>query len=284
MTRHPIHRACIPLFLVISLAACVKPLTSEVTSTYGDQPPPGINPEEMHQWTPPSEAELEQRRQNQVVLDQLASEIEQLLLSYDKVDQEVRNLGVGVASWNPRMEALDKKLAGEILALQEREESWKQQTATLRRQIEAAEKELEELRRLQEARKFRPRRYRDAFLRFRDRQYAEAAKRFLQLLQTRYPAHLRDNLLFGLGAAYFKLGQWERSAKYLDTLIRQEPGGDKWFEANLLLGLVYNRSGRKSQALYVLEKALKENPPASIRRLMERLVAVSEKGQDIDGS
>lgn len=55
-------------------------------------------------------------------------------------------------------------------------------------------------------------------------------------------------------------------------VIEECPRRDKWFMAHVMLGLTHDRIVEKSQALYILERALSKNPPTAIRSMNERLI------------
>ena len=91
------------------------------------------------------------------------------------------------------------------------------------------------------------------------------------------PRSLEDNIQFGIGSAYYKLKQYPAAINYLDSVIKKYPGQDKWLVAHVLLGMIYGIDGQKSKSMYILEKALKSNPPDNIRKILDRLITITQE-------
>lgn len=233
--------------------------------------PESIDPEEMYQWEPPSEKELEARRLRQRELDSLTAEIEKLVFGFNELEIAARNLDGGQAAWDQRLAEFDRKMMARIAELEKLNKASGEKVASLKGSISKLENELQAIIRARDSKKFNEGQYRTAYVMFRDKKYQGAAAQFLRVLKSRYPAHLRDNILFGVGASFYKLRKWKQASQPLETLVKEVQKGDKWQEGSLLLALTHYRNDQRSRALYILQNALKRNPPPRIRHLMERL-------------
>jgi|TARA_Y100000294_G_scaffold30633_1_gene25842 TolA-binding protein len=78
--------------------------------------------------------------------------------------------------------------------------------------------------------------------------------------------------LFGLGLSYLKMNKFSEATGPLTRVIEEYPRSDKWFMAHVMLGSTHDRNAEKSQALYILEKALSQIPPTAIRSMTDRLI------------
>ncbi len=225
----------------------------------------------MYQWEPPSEKELEARRLRQKELDSLTGEIEKLVFGFNELEIAARNLDGGRAAWDQKLAELDRKMMARIAELEKQNKISGQKVASLKNSVSKLQNELQAILRARESKRFDEGKYRTAFTLFRDKKYLDAATQFLRVLKSRYPSHLRENILFGTGASFYKLRKWKQAAKSLETLVKEVPKGDKWQEASLLLALTHYRDAQRSRALFILDKAMDRNPPPRIRHLMERL-------------
>lgn len=267
------------IILLICLTGCVKSWQDDYDdvglSGEGDETafivPESIDPEEMYQWEPPSENELEARRLRQRELDSLAAEIEKLVFGFNELELAARNLDGGRAAWDQKLAELDRNMMARIAELEKLNKTSGGKVAGLKGSVSKLQNELQAIIRARDSKKFNEGKYRTAFTLFRDKKYLDAAAQFLRVLKSRYPAHLRDNILFGTGASFYKLRKWKQAAKSLETLVKEVTKGDKWQEASLLLALTHYRDDQRSRALYILHKAMERNPPPRIRHLMERL-------------
>ena len=76
--------------------------------------------------------------------------------------------------------------------------------------------------------------------------------------------------------SYYKLNNYPQAIKQCDKILATFPDGDKWFASNIMLGFIHNKIGDKSRAIYVLDKALKTDPPENVRLLIDRLLNLIE--------
>lgn len=267
------------IILLICLTGCVKSLHEDYDDFgLSDEAvetsfivPESIDPEEMYQWEPPSENELEARRLRQKELDSLTAEIEKLVFGFDELELAARNLDGGQAAWDQKLAELDHNMLARIAELEKLNKASGEKVASLKGSVSKLQNELQAIIRARDSKRFNEGKYRTAFILFRDKKFLDAAAQFLRVLKSRYPSHLRDNILFGTGASFYKLRKWKQAAKSLETLVKEVPKGDKWQEASLLLALTHYRDAQRSRALFILHKAMERNPPPRIRHLMERL-------------
>ncbi|QPJ63322.1 MAG: hypothetical protein G3M70_16140 [Candidatus Nitronauta litoralis] len=267
------------IILLICLTGCVKSWQDDYDDVgfagnvdeAGFVIPESIDPEEMYQWEPPSERELEARRLRQREMDLLTAEIEKLVFGFNELELAARNLDGGRAAWDQKLAELDRSMLARIAELEKLNKASGEKVANLKGSIGKLENELQAIIRARDSKKFKEGQYRTAYILFRDKKYRGAAAQFLRVLKSRYPAHLRDNILFGVGASFYKLRKWKQASQPLKTLVKEVPKGDKWQEASLLLALTHYRNKQRSRALFILENAMKRNPPPRIRHLMKRL-------------
>ena len=86
------------------------------------------------------------------------------------------------------------------------------------------------------------------------------------------PDLLVDNILFGLSMSYFKINNYPKATTSLSRVIDGFPDSDKWYMSIVMLALIHEKTGEKSQAIYMLEKGLKNNPPYFIRSVINKLI------------
>ena len=237
-----------------------------------------INPADRQIWIPADENELEQRRVLQARFDQIAEDIESLFLRLDILDSDEITMRGGIKKIPPDIESMDKTVLGMIKREDSRVNNLGQQLDDIRQNNKVFDSEIE---RLNQTIKLDPvfssRDYIDAFLSFRKRQYAKSANLFRKALQSNPPYELTDNLLFGLGMSQYRLGNISKVSKPLSRLISKYPGSEKWYMSHLVLALTHYKKREKSQALYVLQKGLKKNPPYFIRSMFMNLNTLIHK-------
>jgi len=268
-----------PLFLLIGLGCAQTPeAPPEQTKAQKFQ---NMHPEERHIWLPPSEEELEARRQRQKRLDVAAADLERLFMGFaDILGNEIilENLLRGK---EPALQQLEARLGEQKVheekvkqlnqALQEIEGSVKEMDADLEaiRKERAAGKELQP--------EATPDDYRLAILLFRNGEYLKSIAAFQRILEKEHPAHLKDNILFGLASNYYKLKQYDAALQHLDTIIRNHSTGDKWLVSHALSGLIYNRQGQPGKAVPVLESALQHQPGPELLKIINRLLKLAKE-------
>ena len=237
-----------------------------------------INPADRQIWIPADENELEQRRVLQARFDQIAEDIESLFLRLDILDSDEITMRGGMKKINPYIESMGKTVSGMIKQEESRVNNLGQELDGVRQNNKIFDSEIE---RLNQTIKLDPvfssSEYIDAFVSFRKGQYANSANLFRKALQSNPPYELTDNLLFGLGMSQYRLGNISKVSKPLSQLISKYPDSEKWYMSHLVLALTHYKKREKSQALYVLQKGLKKNPPYFIRSMFMNLNTLIHK-------
>ena len=72
--------------------------------------------------------------------------------------------------------------------------------------------------------------------------------------------------------SYFKLKNYSKAIDPLFHVIKEHPDSDKWYMSHVMLALVHEKIGEKSQALYILEQGLKNDPPYFIRSVIKNVI------------
>ena len=231
-----------------------------------------INTADRHIWIPADENELEQRRILQAKFDEIEKEIESLFLKLDVLDSDEINMRGGTKKIPADMESMDTTVSGMIKQEESRANNLGQQLDHVRRNNKIFDSEIEKLNQtIMLDPVFSSSEYIDAFVSFRKGQYANSANLFRKALQSNPPYKLTDNLLFGLGISQYRLGNISKVSKPLSRLISEYPDSEKWYMSHLVLALTHYKKREKSQALYVLQKGLKKNPPYFIRSMFMNL-------------
>ena len=58
----------------------------------------------------------------------------------------------------------------------------------------------------------------------------------------------------------------------LSRVIEKYAGSDKWYMSHVMLALAHEIKGEKSQALFILEQGLKNDPPYFIQSVINILI------------
>ena len=87
-----------------------------------------------------------------------------------------------------------------------------------------------------------------------------------------------DNILFGLSMSYYKMKKFSKAEKALLRIIKLYVDSDKWYMSHVMLALVHEKKGEKSQAIYVLEQGLKNDPPYFIRSVINNVINLVQDG------
>ena len=272
-----------PFFILIAFGCAQTPETSE---TPPEQTPAqkfqSMHPEERHIWLPPSEEELEARRQRQKRLDVVAADLERLFMGYaDILGNEIilENLLRGK---EPELQQLEARLGQKKAQDEEKVKELNQALLEMEGSVKEMDSDLESIRKEQAARKAPPKTgtgdYRLAILLFRDGQYLKSIAAFERILERKYPPRLKDNILFGLASNYYKLKQYDKALTNLDDIIRNHPKGDKWLVSHAMSGLIYNLQGQSGKAVPILESALQHQPDPELLKIINRLLRLAKEG------
>ena len=267
------------LFLMIGLGCAHTP--EEPPKQTKAQKFQNMHPEERHIWLPPSEEELEARRQRQKRLDVVAADLERLFMGFaDILGNEIilENLLRGK---EPELQQLEARLNQQI-AHEEKVEDLNQVIQEMEGDINEMDASLDAIRQERSSPKVPPIAdpddYRLAILLFRNGQYLKSIAAFQRILEKDHPAHLEDNILFGLASNYYKLKQDNAALQHLDTIIQKHPKGDKWLVSHAMSGLIYNRQGQSGKAIPLLESALQHQPNPELLKIINRLLQLAKEG------
>ena len=240
-----------------------------------------MHPEEMHIWLPPSEEELEARRQRQKRLDVVAADLERLFMGFaDILGNEIilENLLRGK---EPALQQLEARLSQQM-AHEEKVRELNQALQEMEGNVQEMDASLEAIRNERASQavapKAEPDDYRLAILLFRNGQYLKSIAAFQRILEKEHPDQLEDNILFGLASNYFKLKQYNSALQHLDTIIRDHPRGDKWLVSHAMSGLIYNNQEQPGKAIAVLESALQHQPNPELSKIINRLLKLAKEG------
>ena len=259
------------IFFVSFLIGCSASSLSQSTNSR-------INTADRQIWIPADENDLEQSRILQARIDDIEKNIESLFLRLDVLGSDEINMRGGIKKIHPDIESMDKAVSGMIKQEESRVNNLGQQLDDVRQNNKIFDSEIERLNQtITLDPVFSSRDYVDAFLSFRKRQYAKSANLFRKALQSNPPYELTDNLLFGLGMSQYRLGNISKVSKPLSRLISEYPDSEKWYMSHLVLALTHYKKREKSQALYVLQKGLKKNPPYFIRSMFMNLNKLIQK-------
>jgi tetratricopeptide (TPR) repeat protein len=240
-----------------------------------------MHPDERHIWLPPSEEELEERRQRQKRLDGIAAELERLFMGFaDILGNEIilENLLRGQES---ELQQLEARL-GPQDAHDEKIRQLNQTLQELEGSVEEMDASLETIRKGRGSTKsdsaVQPDDYRLAILLFRNGQYLKSIAAFQRIMGKEHPPYLEDNILFGLASNHYKLKEYDAALANLDEIIRNHPKGDKWLVSHAMSGLIYNLQGQSAQAVPILESALQHQPNPELLKIINRLLKLAKEG------
>ena len=233
-----------------------------------------INQEERHSWYPPDESVLSARRANQVWLDDLTQEIEILFVNHASFSNREVALFESVSQINPKIEAMKTKYGQQIESEIERKKRMTNDIEMSKVGFIAAEEKLKKIMEVKPPIIFSIKDYNTAMKSFKDGQFKKSLNLFLKLKKQRPPLFLRDNIQFGLGSAYYRLKNYPSATKHFQNVLDHYAQGDKRFVSYFMLGIIHNRQGEKSRAIYLLEEALEKNPPERMRNMIQRLINV----------
>ncbi len=248
---------------------CVGKISSTNQMSAGD-------PAEMHVWLPPDEELLEERRAFQAHLDEIEAEIERLFLIHEEELGFEENLRSGIQEVPPRIANIESQISYKIADENHRAMIIEREIALLNKSFDAMDSMVEKIKEVPVVARFSKRDYLKAIRLFRDGEFAKSAKKFKSSLNQNPPRSIIDNLYFGLGVSYYKLNNYPQAIKQFDKILDTFPDGDKWFASNIMLGFIHNKIGDKSRAIYVLDKALKTDPPENVRLLIDSLLNLIE--------
>jgi tetratricopeptide (TPR) repeat protein len=243
-----------------------------VSGSFSQSNDSSINSADRYSWSPADDMQIEKRRIIQIEFDDLEKEIETLFLKLEGLDSDEMGLRGGIKKTIPDIVAIDTTISGMLNEEKNRLDKLGQQLGEVRLNNKTFDSEVERFNKsIIPDPVFSSEKYLNAFTFFRKGNYFKSINLFKQALRSNPPYELTDNLLFGLGLSHYKLGNISMVSKPLSRLISKYPDSEKWYISHLVLALVHYKKREKSQALDVLEKGLKKNPPYFIRSMFMNL-------------
>jgi tetratricopeptide (TPR) repeat protein len=233
-----------------------------------------INPEERHSWYPPDETVLSARRADQIWLDDLTQEIEILFVNHASFSNRELALYESVNQIDPKIDSMNSNYGQQIESERERKMRMQKDLEMSKVGFIAAEAKLKNIMAVKPPILFSIADYNSAMKSFRDGQFEKSLKLFLKLKKQNPPLFLQDNIQFGLGSANFRLKKYPAATKHFQKVLDNYAQGDKRFVSYFMLGIIHNRQGEKSRAIFLLEEALSKNPPENMRNMIHRLINV----------
>ena len=230
---------------------------------------PSINPEERHIWLPADEGELEKRRLRQTHFDGIAKEIETLFLNLETTVPRETDIREGINDFISEIGSLESNRTDQITNEKKRIDTLAHEL----KEVRLSNKQINnQVVNMHLAPVFTKEEYVNAFYYFRKGKYVKSSNLFKNLLRLNPPHPLIDNILFGLSMSYFKLKKYSKAMDPLSRVIEKHAGSEKWYMSHVMLALVHEIKGEKSQALYIIEKSLKNDPPYFIRSVINNVI------------
>ena len=62
--------------------------------------------------------------------------------------------------------------------------------------------------------------------------------------------------------------------KHFQIILDDYAQGDKRFISYFMMGVIHNRQGKKSRAVFLLDEALRKNPSKKMRNMINHLIDV----------
>jgi TolA-binding protein len=232
------------------------------------------NPTEMYVWNPPHEYELELRRDRQEALDGISNEVEILSINQQDIRRESQTFDSSLKQSLQKTEALEKELQAKIKFQKLQQQQLKVALGQLNISHDLLKSRVFTLEamRSRPRKKFSKRDYTAAINYLRDGKLKQSMHKFNVALHANPPFALKDNIHFGLASVFYKLRKYSKAIKHLEAIKNKYPKGDKWLMSHVMLGIIHNIKGEKSRALYILDQALKQNPPDSIKRTIDLMM------------
>jgi len=230
---------------------------------------------EMHVWSPPEEYELSLRKTRQEMLDSLSRDIEILSLKHQGIDQQTHAFNSKMKQVLTDTESFEADFQARIQFKKMQQEQLKHELVKLNLDQRILKSRLTTLvaMRPRPKSKIVPRKvYTAAIQLLKDGRFKQSMHKFNVALQNNPPVDLKDNIHFGLATAYYKLRKYSQAIKQLDAIRKNYPKGDKWYISHVMLGMIHNQKGEKSRAIFILNEALKKNPPQNIRKMIDLML------------
>ncbi len=253
--------------LIISSSACFTS-TQAVDVTDPDSV-------EMYVWTPPDEHDLSLRKTRQEMLDSISRDVEILSLKHQGVDQQTQVFGSKVKQVETDTETFEADFQARIQFHKKQQEQLKQELAKLNIDQKFLKSKFISLTAIEPQPRpkiFSRKDYTAAIKYLKNGQYKRSMHKFNLALQSNPPRDIKDNIHFGLSTAFYKLRKYSEAIEQLNTIRKYYPKSEKWHMSHVMLGMIHNQKGEKSRAIFILNDALKKNPPQNIRKIIDLML------------
>ena len=230
-----------------------------------------INPADRHTWVPKDSDDFEKRRLTQTQLDGITKKIETLFLNLEMATPKESNMRGSAKDVISKIEIMESDRSNQIIDEKKRLDYLNKELTNIR----TNNKEINtKVVKMYLAPVFTRDEYTNAFYYFKKGAYGKSAALFKNMLRLKPPQPLIDNILFGLGISYYKMNKFSKLTKPFSRIIKNYPNSDKWYMSHVMLALGHEKNGEKSQALYVLEQAVKNDPPYFIQLVINNLINI----------
>lgn len=215
----------------------------------------------------------------------LKGDVESLQSQQEALISKVRELEETINTLEPRIDATQEQLAGGMSSssvaefLEPEVEELKMQVARLNDEI--ARMKTVKSTRGGSSRRSSARRasfsgttpeYDKALAAHRRGNYDESILLFQNLALNNPPSSLEDNIVFWIGNNYVGLEMYDDALKQFQMVIDKYPRGNKVGDSRYMMGVTLYKKGETSQAIDVLEAALKKNPTSEVRgKILDQL-------------
>ena len=219
--------------------------------------------------------------------DELKADVEILQGQQEVLISRVRELQEIIQTFEPRLAATQDSLQNSLASSSEQSQSLEPEVASLREEVNRLTDEIDRLkqalpaprmarstprqsRRVSQGSAKTPGEYNQALDRYLSGNFEESLLMFQELSLKNPPEDLKDNILFWIGSNYLKLGLYVDAIAQFQGVMDQYPEGNKVHDSRFLMGVSYQKKGDTGKALDILDLALQTNPPADIRKKIER--------------
>ena len=253
------------LFFSIFLTDCGGYLPSPPTNW-------SANSSEKYVWNPPDKEKLSIKKENQEKLDFLAGQIEKLFVNYASLLKQELTMNEMVIKRNAEIDKTDRDFSDQIEKQLQRNKIMQADLNEVRVKYNSQNEIIRKLSEIKPLLIFSTKDYNYAMKAFSEGNYGVSIYFFKKLLSQNPPKFLKDNIYFGMGSSYFRLKNYQKAKSHFQKIIDNFKMGDKRFNSYAMLGIIHNMEGEKSRALYMLDEALKNNPPEKIKPLLRKLM------------
>lgn len=115
--------------------------------------------------------------------------------------------------------------------------------------------------------------------------WQQAVESFKNVLEGAGERRLLERALFGLGRAYYELGQYGESIKHLEDLMTRYPKSGLFYEAKFMLGQGYKQLGRLKEATEAMSDVFKyADQSLLINKANYQLAQIQKQQNDLTGA